>query len=832
MANLKNEGYELAESCTYSNGGRSEYYVKGGTAVIIDYDICRVNDDKAAFPYSLITEKQNAYMKAYNKVYRFLAEDIKQAVIYEGYQPDGEDFDTRVSDRGDTAEPSPLEMLFEDSFTAVYGADSIKYLNREYSISDFEGNNYFLDYYISTASGNIAVEENGVTYHHPQIIGEDRYRRQLYKQNLCTKWDIRLYRFSTEDCRFKEKMEDDIRTFIGDSCDSFEAGGLIAAREVTLYEHQENCLEEIAKSRRQGKKAFLVVLPTASGKSKIVEEDIKIFAKGRTSLRVLVMAPNLNIVSDWKERITASLPEYEEYIDVVTFAYMSRNYSRFSNDYYNYIVIDEAHHAVAPVLKRVIQHFTPEFMIGITATDQRPDRKKLESVFGSYRTGLSLQSAMEKGIIAQARVYRVESNVDLSSVRINGREYVNADLEKNIRVVSRNELIADVIEKYFKDGEAGSKQGLVFCVNTAHTREMAKLLNERGISAAAYSSKEKNTAKIMSDFKDKKTRFLCACSMISEGWDYPELGIIVMARPTLSKVLYLQQVGRGLRKTENKSDVYIIDVVDEYGAMVKPCSMHSIFQNALYVPFAPVTKRSFVQGELIEIDGIHEYVNKITEIDIDSFDDKFGDYLSAEQLAREFFVSTGTVNSWIKKKKIIPTAALPFGSRNIYLFSPEDAVAIRRELNIPVHDDTTIYRDFFDFLEERDYTLSYKMPFMISLIDNLSSIGEAEIDKVLDGYIAFYMDRLDRGLAADRAACPYTYEYLSDRKAVKKNMLTNPFEKFERKRFMYYSKDLGKIALNTALFNSLKSEDFKRIRNQMEEDLKEYYSGIENKGTD
>lgn len=186
MANLKNEGYELAESCTYSNGGRSEYYVKGGTAVIIDYDICRVNDDKAAFPYSLITEKQNAYMKAYDKVYRFLAEDIKQAVIYEGYQPVERTLIPEYPNRGDTAEPSALEMLFEDSFTAVYGADSIKYLNREYGISDFEGNNYFLDYYISTASGNIAVEENGVTYHHPQIIGEDRYRRQLYKQNLCT----------------------------------------------------------------------------------------------------------------------------------------------------------------------------------------------------------------------------------------------------------------------------------------------------------------------------------------------------------------------------------------------------------------------------------------------------------------------------------------------------------------------------------------------------------------------------------------------------------------------------------------------------------------------
>ena len=120
------------------------------------------------------------------------------------------------------------------------------------------------------------------------------------------------------------------------------------------------------------------------------------------------------------------------------------------------------------------------------------------------------------------------------------------------------------------------------------------------------------------------------------------------------------------------------------------------------------------------------------------------------------------------------------------------------------------------------------MPFLLSLIDNLNSIGEAEIDRVLDDYIAFYRDRLDRGLAADRASCPYTYEYLSDRKAVKKNMLANPFEKFERKRFMYYSKDLGKLALNTALFNSLSREDFDRIRNQMKEDLKEYYSSIEN----
>ena len=75
----------------------------------------------------------------------------------------------------------------------------------------------------------------------------------------------------------------------------------------------------------------------------------------------------------------------------------------------------------------------------------------------------------------------------------------------------------------------------------------------------------------MKAFKETEIRFLCACNMISEGWDYPELGILVMARPTLSKVLYLQQVGRGLRKTDTKKNVIVIDVVDEYGAMIKPC---------------------------------------------------------------------------------------------------------------------------------------------------------------------------------------------------------------------------------------------------------------------
>lgn len=538
------------------------------------------------------------------------------------------------------------------------------------------------------------------------------------------------------------------------------------------------------------------------------------------------MVPGINILADWRVRVQESVPELTEKIEIRTYAYMCRHYTEFPADYYNYIVVDEAHHAVAPMLKRVIQYYEADFTVGLTATDQRPDKKKLETVFGTYSTSLSLKEAMEKGIVARANVYRIETNIDLSKVRFNGKDYINADLEKRIRVTSRNELIVNVLQEYFGDGEAARRQGVIFCVNVAHANEMAKLLNKANITAASYTRQTKNPAAVMADFKQKKIRFLCACNMISEGWDYPELGILVMARPTLSKVLYLQQIERGLRKTDTKKNIIIIDVVDEYGAMIKACNMHTIFANPYYVPFGDIIKTDYTLGDMVVIDGLEERIERIMEVDINSFEEKYGDYLSQEQVAREYFVSTGTVTSWVKKKKIVPSVEYRFGNKSIYLFSPDDVEKYRKELNIKEHNDSTIKEDFFEFLEERDYSLSYKMPFLLAVVKHINAIGDAKIEDVLDDYIAFYQDRLARGLQVDRNTCPYNEKMLKDRKAVQRNMLTNPFEKFERKRFLYYSKDLSVISMNHALFEKMKEEDWERVRRQMREDLRKYYDGM------
>ena len=158
-----------------------------------------------------------------------------------------------VGDRSEQSDVSPLELHFEKSFSNAYGMNALKYITREYGICDENGKNYFLDYFVRTKDEKYAVEENGVTYHHPQIIGEEKYKNQLRKQNTCASWGIKLFRFSTEDCAFENRIEDDIKQYFGNDPSNFIDNGLKIDRSVELYEHQSISLQEIQKRRAAGR---------------------------------------------------------------------------------------------------------------------------------------------------------------------------------------------------------------------------------------------------------------------------------------------------------------------------------------------------------------------------------------------------------------------------------------------------------------------------------------------------------------------------------------------------------------------------------------------------
>ena len=145
---------------------------------------------------------------------------------------------------------------------------------------------------------------------------------------------------------------------------------------------------------------------------------------------------------------------------------------------------------------------------------------------------------------------------------------------------------------------------------------------------------------------------------------------------------------------------------------------------------------------------------------------------------------------------------------------------------MPVHTDETLKQDFLAFLEEKNYTFSFKMVFMLAMLEHADYQGEVSIDKVLGYYQAFYLKRLDSGLPVDRERCVYTREYLEDKILLKRNMLENPFEKFERKRFVYYSKDLGLLAFHSQLWKQIDKVEKQTIKDLLQKSIKSYYEEL------
>ena len=843
----ENCGLQLVEDYYYDATHHSSVLQKGKTCVILDYNLCSVEQNtEKIFDYSKYCEMQNAWMMSSDRLYRFYVtadrfsacneqnsvfsserEDVKTGICAEinlWLTLDPENIE--VSDDGGSFDKAhidntPLEKTFEDLFIDAYGYDSLDYLNKEYSISLNQGRNAFVDYVIETKSGTYAVEENGVRYHHPQIIHLAAYLRQLEKQNTLSLLGFKTYRFSFENLRFREQAIDSIKTFFGPKSGFRNAHLIKGTRPFALYTHQETFLQEMNEARKNGVTTSLIVSPTGSGKSQIAIEDIQeLQSKGEIN-RVLVMVPSTRIREDWESRLAFYRDKLDITIDLYNRSFLRRNDT--APDYYDYLLFDEAQHAQAANCSKTLQFFTPKYLVGLTATPERLDHKKLEDIFGHYKTSMTLKEAIDKDIIANIRCFRLLSNIDLSMVRYNGKDYNYADLERTLIVESRNELIVDTLKKYFFPRQDFYKQGIIFCVNVNHSKKLEKLMTAAGFKAKAVYGGNKHNDEIFEKYANKEIQFLISCQLISEGWDSPQTEVVVMARPTLSKVLYTQQIGRGVRKYPGKECLYVIDVVDNYEGKLSPMNFNALFGLSRYSDFMGVKNNNH---DYLSILGLSETEIAMQEIDIFTFEDKYRDYLSPEQAARELFIGTATIMNWYRKDNSISSLQLPIGSRMVPYFSKEDVESIRESHGLGQHDDTTILKDFEDFIDENTLTFSFKLIFMLSMLKLADKEGEVNIDDLISEYRAFYMDRLDRGLPVDRPNGAYNTEFLNDLVKVKRSILTNPFEKFERKRFVYYSKDLNMLSFHPALWEQLTEEKKGEIREKETGFLQAYYEKL------
>lgn len=243
--------------------------------------------------------------------------------------------------------------------------------------------------------------------------------------------------------------------------------------------------------------------------------------------------------------------------------YLNEKY--FSKDYFDYIVIDEFHHAVNDQYRRIVDYFKPQFLLGLTATPERMDGRNIYEICDyNVPYEISLKDAINKGMLVPFHYYGIFDDTDYSKLHIVRGRYDEKELnETYIGNVHRHELIYKYYCKY------GSKRALGFCCSRAHAEEMAKEFCKRGIPAVAvYSNADgafsEDRSVAIEKLKNGEIKVIFSVDMFNEGVDITSVDMVMFLRPTESPIVFLQQLGRGLRKSKGKEYLNVLDFIGNY----------------------------------------------------------------------------------------------------------------------------------------------------------------------------------------------------------------------------------------------------------------------------
>jgi hypothetical protein len=237
----------------------------------------------------------------------------------------------------------------------------------------------------------------------------------------------------------------------------------------------------------------------------------------------------------------------------------------FPSDYFDYVVVDEFHHAAADSYRKVIDHFRPRFLLGMTATPFRMDNKDIFALCeDNVVYEISLKQSIERDLLAPFHYYAVYDPTNYDGVRMANGSYVIEDLERQLSHKER----ADLILKHY--ARLAGERTLAFCASIKHAEYMSGFFAARGVPAAAVHSEQAVTgngldrATVINELECGRLKAVFAVDMFNEGVDIPSLDTVMFLRPTESCVVFLQQLGRGLRKYPGKSHCTIIDFIGNY----------------------------------------------------------------------------------------------------------------------------------------------------------------------------------------------------------------------------------------------------------------------------
>lgn len=332
-----------------------------------------------------------------------------------------------------------------------------------------------------------------------------------------------------------------------------------------LRPYQQEAMDAILEAWENGTHKTLLVLPTGCGKTivfaKVTEECV------RHGDRVLILAHRGELLEQAADKIRkatglgCATEKAEETclgswfritVGSVQSLMRESRLSRFPEDYFNTIIIDEAHHCISDSYQRVLQHFPDARVLGVTATPDRGDMKNLGQVFESLAYEYTLPRAIKEGYLSPIKAVTIPLKVDLTGVGVQSGDFKAGDLGTALDPYL--EGIADEMGKYCRD-----KKTVVFLPLVKTSQKFRDILNAHGFQAAEVNGESQDRAEILQEFDVGRYNVLCNSMLLTEGWDCPSVDCIVVLRPTKVRSLYCQMVGRGTRLFPGKDHLLLLD---------------------------------------------------------------------------------------------------------------------------------------------------------------------------------------------------------------------------------------------------------------------------------
>lgn len=546
-----------------------------------------------------------------------------------------------------------------------------------------------------------------------------------------------------------------------------------------LYEPRGAQIEALCAledTRAEGAKRALVQAATGVGKTYLAAFDSKsyervLFVAHREEILKQAAASFRNVRNSedygfftGEEKSTDKSVIFASVATLGRSEYLSEKY--FAPDYFQYLVIDEFHHAVNEQYQRIVKYFKPQFLLGLTATPERMDGRNIYEICDyNVPYEISLKDAINKGMLVPFHYYGIYDDTDYSGLHLIRGRYDEKELnETYIGNVHRHDLIYKYYCKY------GSKKALGFCCSRAHAEEMAKEFCERGIPSAAVYSNANGTyseerEKAIEKLKSGEIRVIFSVDMFNEGVDITSVDMVMFLRPTESLIVFLQQLGRGLRRSKGKEYLNVLDFIGNYekaGRVRFLLTGRTLGKNEYY---NPADRSAFPDDCLIDFDM--KLIDLFSEMDKKHL--KVRDQIRNEYYRVKEFLGRipSRMDLFTYMDDDIYRVAITHSKDNPF----KRYLDFRKELGELTEEENLLYsgtgREFINLIENTNMSKVYKMPVLMAFYNHGNVRSQVSEEELLDSWKEFFSTGtnwkdLDRGITYEK------YCSISDKEHIKK----------------------------------------------------------------